>query len=288
MKRKTYLIFLLAGVLLVTASIWLTTAPPTQAQCGSQASSCKNCHEVQAQYPVNADGTAWHQSHAFGDFCYICHAGNQQDADKTAAHTGLVPPLSDIKASCLQCHPSDLEERAQVYATALGVEIGAGGASSGTSDTTAAATTSDTTSQPAVVSSVPAAVEIDYDDPDLVDYVARYNEIVLGQKPTNWGNTILLVMIGLVAVGGGGYVINHEKLINVSFGETKKVGNEYPAEVVDMLPALTHLNNNSRKALKHVLENPKADKVLGLMDAVVSDEKVVSDETVVSDKTNKE
>ena len=70
--------------------------------------------------PVNNDGTAWHTSHAFGDFCYICHAGNQQVKDENEAHTGMVPPLSDIKASCMQCHPNDLQDRAQVYATALG------------------------------------------------------------------------------------------------------------------------------------------------------------------------
>ena len=77
--------------LVVTASIWLGSATPVNAQCGSQASSCKNCHEVQGEDPVNNDGTAWHPSHAFGDFCYICHAGNNQAIDKAEAHTGHGP-----------------------------------------------------------------------------------------------------------------------------------------------------------------------------------------------------
>ncbi len=79
MHRKATFYFLFAGLaMVIAAGIFLATATPASAQCGSQASSCKNCHEVQGEMPVNADGTGWHQSHAFGDFCYICHAGNNQ------------------------------------------------------------------------------------------------------------------------------------------------------------------------------------------------------------------
>jgi hypothetical protein len=74
-------------------------------------------------------------------------------------------------------------------------------------------------------------------------------------------------------VGGGGLVVTREKLVNVKFGDTKKVEGEYPADVVDFLPAIAGLNSSSRKNLKNVLSNPKAEKVLGLMDAVISDEK---------------
>lgn len=267
--KKTTFLFFLTGLMLVFGSgLWLATAMPASAQCGSQASSCKSCHEVQAEMPVNGDGTAWHQSHAFGDFCYICHAGNNQAKDKAGAHTGMVPPLSDVKASCQQCHPNDLTERAQVYATKLGVEVG-----SGTAAPAAVGADPIVAAQP-VSAAAPVSVEIDYDDPNLVNYVARYDEIVLGKKPINWGNMILLGMIGLVAVGGGGLVVTREKLVKVSFGEVAKAGDEYPAEVVEMLPAIAGLMSNSRKSLKNVLANPKrAEKVLGLMDAVVSDEK---------------
>jgi hypothetical protein len=267
--KKTTLLFVLTGLMLVFGSgLWLATATPASAQCGSQASSCKSCHEVQAEMPVNGDGTAWHQSHAFGDFCYICHAGNNQAKDKVGAHTGMVPPLSDVKASCQQCHPNDLTERAQVYATKLGVEVG-----SGTAAPAAGGAAPLVAAQP-VSAAAPVSAEIDYDDPNLVNYAARYDEIVLGKKPINWGNMILLGMIGLVAVGGGGLVVTREKLVKVSFGEVAKAGDEYPAEVVEMLPAIAGLKSNSRKSLKNVLANPKkAEKVLGLMDAVVSDEK---------------
>jgi len=275
MKHKNIpLLFITAGTVIVVAiGIFLATATPVSAQCGSQASSCKNCHEVQGQDPVNSDGTGWHQSHAFGDFCYICHAGNQQATDKDAAHQGMVDPLSDVQAACQQCHVSDYQERAQVYATALGVEVGSGSAApaSGASDAAPASTDS----APAAATSSTSGQscnEIVVDDPDAVNYAQNYDEIVLGKKPVNWGNSILMGMIGLMVVGGGGFVVTREKLINVKFGDTRKAEDEYPADVVEMLPKITRLKVDARKSLKKVLDNPKkADKILDLMDAVVSD-----------------
>jgi hypothetical protein len=277
--KKTIIFFILAGLILLFGSgLWLATAQPVKAQCGSQASSCKNCHEVQAQDSVNADGTGWHQSHAFGDFCYICHAGNQQATDKDAAHTGMVPPLQDVKASCQQCHLKDLQARAQVYATKLGIEVGGAAATVATavpgtpaaSGQSAAPVVTESASN---VASSQNCNEIVVDDPNAVNYAQNYDEIVLGKTPINWGNMILIGMICLLVVGGGVLVVTREKLVKVSFGDTKKVEGEYPAEVVDMLPAITGLNSTSRKSLMNVLANPKkAEKVLGLIDAVVSDE----------------
>jgi len=267
MQRKRLVFMLGTASLLLALSIggWLFTAIPARAQCGSQASSCKNCHEVQAEMPVNGDGTGWHTAHAFGDFCYLCHAGNNQAQGKTEAHTGMVAPLSDIKAACIQCHPSDYEALAQEYAAILGVEVGSGAASTSTGDPVSGSA--------AAASDAPCATDLAVDDPNLIDYAQRYDEIVLGKKPFNLGNAILLGMIGIVAVGGGGFVATREKLIKVSFGDTAKTGDEFPAEVVELLPAITGLKADSRKALKTVLDNPKkADKVLGLMNAVITDE----------------
>jgi len=264
--KKTAFYFLFAGMaLVIAASIFLATATPVSAQCGSQASSCKNCHEVQGELSVNADGTGWHQSHAFGDFCYICHAGNNQAKDKAAAHEGMAAPLSDVQAACQQCHVADLTERAQVYATALGVEVGSG--------SSAPASGGDATAAPVSAESTPSIAsnqcnEIVVDDPNIINYAQNYDEIVLGRKPINWGNMILIGMIGLMVVGGGGFVITREKLVNVKFGDTRKVEGEYPADVVEMLPKIAGLNAGARKSLKNVLENKKADKVLDLMDAV--------------------
>jgi hypothetical protein len=270
-QKRTFLFILIGGLILMLGSgLWLVTATPVSAQCGSQASSCKNCHEVQGQKPVNNDGTAWHTSHAFGDFCYICHAGNQQATDKDASHQGMVNPLSDIKASCQQCHATDLETRAQVYATTLGVTLAAGAVT----PNQAASTQSGTSQQPASTPSAPASAEINFDDPNLVDYTARYNEIVLGQTPINWGNVILIAMIVMIAVGGGLFVIYNEKLVKVSFGDTKPVGGDYPADVVDMLPSLKSLKPATRQSLKRMLDNPrKTEKVFGLIDEILTDKK---------------
>lgn len=264
-KNKAFFLIFAGLAIVIAVGIFLSTPQAVSAQCGSQASSCKNCHEVEGEMPVNADGTGWHQSHAFGDFCYICHAGNNQATDKAAAHEGMVDPLSDVQAACQQCHVADLDARAQVYADALGVPIGAGSAAPASAGSDAAPV--------AVDSAVSAPVsnscnEVVVDDPNTIDYAANYEEIVLGKKPTNWGNMILIGMIGLMVVGGGGFVVTREKFINVKFGETKAVDNEYPADVVDMLPKIASLKTDSRKALKNVLENKKADKVLDLMDAV--------------------
>lgn len=269
--RKIYTLIGATGILLLVAiGFWLATTTPARAQCGSQASSCKNCHEVQGELPVNGDGTAWHTSHAFGDFCYICHAGNNQAKDKAEAHTGMVPPLSDIQASCLQCHPNDLQERAQVYASTLGVEVGSEAASPANEP----AANEGETASPVASSSMPSATAVELDDPNLVDFTQRYNEIVLGEKPINWGNAILIGMIGLLVVGGGGFVVHNEKLVKVSFGDTKKASDEYPADVIDLLPAIAGLKLKSRLALKNLINNPqRAEKILGLIEAVVSDEK---------------
>ena len=276
-RKKMFLIPVIAGILIViVSSIALASARTVHAaqcglplssalgQCGSQVSSCKNCHEVQGKKPVNNDGTSWHSSHAFGDFCYICHGGNQQATDETAAHTGLVDPLSDIKASCQSCHPNDLQARAQVYATKLGVQIGtsgtsaASGSSSGTpaatATTSAAPASSNTSETPQPVTVQQAALAPN--NPNLVNYVQRYNENALGQYPTNWGNVILLIMIGAMLIGGGALVVSHEGLVRVSFKDTRPVEGEYPADVVEMVPSLAKLKPNARKSLRRLLEKP--------------------------------
>jgi hypothetical protein len=264
--KKTAFHFLLAGItILIITGALLMTATPASAQCGSQASSCKNCHEVQGQLSVNADGTGWHQSHAFGDFCYICHAGNNQAKDKAAAHEGMVDPLSDVQASCQQCHVADLQDRAQVYASVLGVGIGSGSSTPASGGSEAVAVSA----EPAPSVMTNQCNEVVVDNPNVVNYAQSYDEIVLGKKPINWGNMILMGMIGVMVVGGGGFVVTREKLINVKFGDTRKVDDEYPADVVELLPKIAGLKADARKSLKSILDNKKADKVLDLMDAVI-------------------
>jgi hypothetical protein len=84
---------------------------------------------------------------------------------------------------------------------------------------------------------------------------------------------ILLGMIGVMVVGGGGFVVTREKLVNVKFGDTRKVEAEYPADVVAMLPKIAGLKAGARKSLNNVLDSKKADKVLDLIDTVTSKDK---------------
>src|SRR5512146_3329031 len=193
-RKKLYILLGSAGLLLmIVSAIALALPQPAKAQCGSQASSCKNCHEVQAKDPVNTDGTGWHQSHAFGDFCYICHGGNNQATEKDAAHVGMVAPMSDVQAACAQRHPNDLQARSDVYTAALGIPnalIG-GQAGSPAPSATQAPGSAPAPAEPAP----PVAPAMAPNDPNLVDYVQRYNELVLHQGATNWGNVVLAVIL---------------------------------------------------------------------------------------------
>lgn len=264
-RRLSFLI-LIAGTALVGTAVWLWTAQEAIAQCGSQASSCKNCHEVQAQKPVNADGTGWHQGHAFGDFCANCHAGNVQATDKVAAHTGMVAPLSDVQANCAGCHPSDVTDRAKKYAGVLGVTIGTGGGNAPTNGGGSAPTPNPAPTQPVASASTSIVVS----QPGVIDYAQRYDQTVNGTTAINWGNVIVGVLIVVVAVGGGSYVYwNERRLRGKQEGGRKKeegatvagaariVLDDYPPEVLALLPELVHLNPMGLHALKRLLQKPE-------------------------------
>jgi hypothetical protein len=163
------------------------------AQCGSQASSCKNCHEVKGEDPVNTKGD-WHVSHAFGDFCEFCHGGNVQAPDKAAAHEGLIDPFSDVKANCSSCHADDYQTRAEKYATALGVTIGAGNTKPPASMESGSATgpsqppAQQPTAQPVQETAPkPAMVLPSSNKTEIVDYAQPANQM-------NMGNVIVALL----------------------------------------------------------------------------------------------
>jgi hypothetical protein len=250
--------------LLMLAIAFVISVPSAEAQCGSQASSCKNCHEVQGQMPVNDKGD-WHVSHAFGDFCEFCHAGNVQAVEADAAHVGMVDPLADVKASCATCHPNDTMEMADVYAVALGIEVGTGGSgeTSGGEPPQGGSATGEESSGTAVDLSQPEIVT-----EDLIDFNRRYEETVLGVRQVNWGNVILGVMIAVVAVGGGGFVFWNERRLRTVASpiEEKEDGTAatpaltiegVSSEVSALIPKLEALNPMGRRALAKLLENPE-------------------------------
>lgn len=275
-QTAVWLIFF-GGVILMVGLMWPSTA---SAQCGSSASSCKNCHEVQGEYPVNNDGTSWHEAHAFGDFCEFCHAGNVQATDKEGAHTGMEEPLDNVQASCGNCHAADLDERVEVYATALGVEVDSGGSGGGAApsagdeppaadtDAAAPADTSDATTAPAPPPAAPSGMTVD--DPNVVDYVARYNEEVLGIRTVNQGNRILFGLIIVILIGGGAFVIWNERRrrhgrIPVSTDiKAEQAANypSYPPQVVALLPRIAALSPDAQNDLYQFLENPDKAQIL--------------------------
>lgn len=242
------------------------------AQCGSQASSCKNCHEVKGEDSVNAKGD-WHISHAFGDFCEFCHAGNVQATDKAAAHQGLVQPLSDVKANCSSCHADDYQTRAEKYATVLGVTVGA---SSGSQPPAASAGPGQSSAQPPAQQ--PPAQPAQETAPKPAMVLPPKAEIVDYTKPANavnMGNVITALLLIITVVGGGAFVYWNEKrlrkakgavaagVVAQSTGEEAVTSiNQLPAEVVKLLPTLKQLDPRTLKALRIILSDRRRGEEL--------------------------
>ncbi len=263
--RIRYLIPIFLGALLIAGFFLLVNTTRTSAQCGSQASSCKNCHETQNQDAVNNDGTAWHTQHAQIDACVSCHAGNPQSTDKAQAHTGMVPWYSDVKAGCASCHPSDYEPLAQEYATTLGMTLGGGGTTPSAANPAATSVTTST------METLPTGGGggIVVSQPGSIDYVQQYQQTVLGEHPINWGNVILVVIILALLLGGGAFVYwneRHRRGLKGFFGSQAvharvegqiPVVEGYSGEVTELLPLIAKLNPVGLRALKRILANPE-------------------------------
>ena len=262
--RKSQL-FILTGLamLFLAGLLLLFPVNKANAQCGSQASSCKNCHEIQAQKPVNNDGTTWHTEHQQIDACVNCHAGNPQSMDKAASHMGMVPWESDVKAGCFTCHPDDYLDKAQVYATTLGTTLGGGAPS--------AAVTQPAAAPSAPVTAASPAEGIVVSEPGEIDYTKQYDETVLGQRSINWGNVILIVMILAIVVGGGAFVYWNERRLSgrkgffpqslfpskIVISDEAPVVEGYSREVTTLLPLIARLNPVGLHALKRILQEPE-------------------------------
>ncbi len=257
--KKLPFAFMAGGAVILGAVLWLWSAQPASAQCGSQASSCKNCHEVQGQDPVNTEGD-WHIQHAFIDACVVCHAGNDQAADKDVAHTAMAEPLADVQAACSRCHPSDTQEKAKVYAVALGVEVGTG---SGTTASSGDATPAPTAEPPADSGGSTVVV---VDDPNIVDYAEQYDQTAGGAAPINIGNLIIGLLLAAIVLGGGAFIFWNERrrrtpkaVPSTPAGRPVVASLEaYPAEVLELVPLIAELNPTGLHALKQLLQHPQA------------------------------
>ncbi len=246
MKRNDLWFFLptLAGALLLVLGLLSWTAQPAQAQCGSQASSCKSCHETQGQMPVNSNGQ-WHTVHAFGDFCEFCHAGNVQAKTKDDAHVGLVAPLDDVKAGCQSCHPTDYMDKAQIFASTLGVEVGTG---SGGSDTGGGGSATGSTGVGAPLGG------------EEIDFNLLYAEATAQPLVSNWGNVILVLMI--LSTGGAFFVTAWSWE-----GWGPKVARWIDATVAPIPQAVATVNarGNSSAVLSKALISDNTSEVQGLL-----------------------
>ncbi len=227
------------------------------AQCGSQSSSCKNCHEIKGEDSVNAKGD-WHVAHAFGDFCEFCHGGNVQATDEATAHQGLVQPLNDVKTNCSSCHAADYQAKAEMYAKTLGVTVGAN-AGGTTPPSTPASTASNTSAQPTQAAQlgqpqaqppVPVATPT-YNE--VTDYVAAYR--AAKPLPPSAGTLITGTMLVLAVVGGGSFVYwNEKRLRSMPHPKTSDApADEQTQEIDHLLPILKKLDAETLRALRKVL-----------------------------------
>jgi hypothetical protein len=235
--------------------------PGGWAQCGSQASSCKNCHEIKGEDSVNAIGD-WHVSHAFGDFCEFCHGGNVQATDKAAAHQGLVQPLGDLQANCSSCHADDYQARAETYAKTLGVTIAVGNNETSDQLTGSAASSAPTLQQPSAppqTSGQPAPVATPTSS-QIVDYVAQYRT----ERPTplSAGTIVTSLLLGLTVVGGGSFVYwNERRLRSMPRSPLSQAAtaDERSQELARLLPILRTLDAPTLRALHTLLSKRRHD-----------------------------
>ncbi len=270
MPRKHLGFLLLMGVMLAVIA-FITWPRPASAQCGSSASSCKNCHEVQKQDPVNTKGE-WHTAHAFGDFCEFCHAGNVKAKDKAAAHTGLIGPLSDVKGSCQSCHPNDYMDRAKKFADTLGVQVGTGSAPASGKTASAPVTRSEATAPCGPAGSGGGQV---------IDLNKIYAAGMTGGPSTNVGNIVLLVLIGATVVTFGGLATHYEHPLERGVAAWRQLLTSTtlaPApesmaarpELSTLMPLLASTDSNTLRALAQLLSDrengPKIVQALSQMD----------------------
>ncbi len=199
LHKLSWLSILLAGLLLVFGVFLLQTPQTVDAQCGNP-SSCKTCHEIQGQAPVNTLG-AWHIDHTPYDACVVCHGGNRDAKDQATAHLGAVNQLSAMTASCQNCHTDNLTQVCNTYAAALGVTVDVNAippANSGENLIPGSALLSGPQpagpAEPAQPASAPAAPPA---------------------KPQNTtGNLILGFLLAAGLAGGSGYIVWNERRLH--------------------------------------------------------------------------
>ena len=250
-RRFSRLLILVMVGLSLPLLVWMAMPEPqASAQCGTKASSCKTCHEVQGKLKVNTKGD-WHIQHSFGDFCVFCHAGDTKAKDKAQAHQGMVQPLDDVGASCAACHESDCNVRAEKYATVLGVTIGAG--SGGPS----------TPRGPApLLPFVPKVVGVG-DQPSTLPEQPLFvgssaltgSEEPADERTVNWGNVVLAAMALVLFFGGGSLVLWNERRRAASSDWSELVARR--PELGELMPMLARADAQTVRVITQTLAERK-------------------------------
>ncbi|MCL4559427.1 MAG: hypothetical protein M1281_02285 [Chloroflexi bacterium] len=245
-RRIQILLILSLGFAVALSLAWFGSASTASAQCGTTPSTCKTCHETQKQAPVSTLGV-WHSDHASFDYCALCHGGDKIAVDASAAHNGVTVKLNDMQAACTTCHTGDAQMRLQGYAAALGVSLENGPPSAAPTRSGVGAFLGVNSSGVSEPTPTPVALAAPADP-----------------GPNVLGNTILVLIIAAVLIGGGGYIYWNERR-NRRMGEQADNASVealpvdlkgYPKEVAELAPGLARLSPEGLKALRELLEDP--------------------------------
>jgi hypothetical protein len=271
------LVLITIGLALPIIVLMATPQRDASAQCGSQASSCKNCHEVQGKDPISQKGP-WHIDHAGNDYCEFCHAGNVQATDKDKAHVGMVNPGDNLKASCGgMCH-QDYQARADKYIVA-GMKVGGGAAQppAASSGGQAPAATAPAVTAPAAQPAQPAAPSKPAAQPPASGQIVDFNQpkpnLEANPSQVNVGNIVLGALVVLVFIAGAAVVFSGEGGFKrlAAWQTQPAVASAYRGtplpdnwadlvkakpELAEVLPMLAKADPRTIKAIARVLSDP--------------------------------
>ncbi len=171
----------------------------------------------------------------------------------------MVAPMSDIQASCAQCHPNDLASPGQVY-----VPIWASDWQQVVPQPRRRQVSPPQPLQACAIAGRAGCGSCAGADP--VPPTARIWSITSAlqpkcpaRDPTNWGNVILLVMIGAMLDRWRGACCQPGRLDQ---GLAAKIANRSRASFLQTLwtwcRAIARLKPNARRSLRRLLEKPDA------------------------------
>lgn len=245
-QRFFRLLILIIVALALPLFVWLTMPQPqASAQCGTKASSCKTCHEIQGKLRVNTKDD-WHIQHSFGDFCVFCHAGDAKAKDKVKAHKGMVKPLDDVSSSCAMCHETDCNTRAEKYAKVLGVTVGMG--SGGPTAPRGPAPL-----LPFVPRVAGAGEQLLLPGQDQSPVAESFPPSSGDEEArnVNWGNVALAAVALALLLGGGGFALWNERRLSRRSAWDKLIGNR--PELGELMPLLVRADAQTVQVITRTL-----------------------------------